>query len=252
MLPPLPLIGLVLIGGLQLRRRAHFGWSLLLLGCVGLWFCATPAAGRLLRATLLHPPPALSLSEVEALRRAGPTAPPTAIVVLGAGRRALAPEYGTSTLNPTTIERLRYALWLSRQTGLPVGYTGGIGYGAEPGPSEAEIAGRIAEREFQRPLRWVESRSRDTTENGMLMAPMLRDAGIRRLVLVTHDYHQPRALRAFTNAAKHIGWTVEMIPAPVGLHEPGPWQANDFLPGGAGFRDTWLVLHEALGLLAGS
>jgi uncharacterized SAM-binding protein YcdF (DUF218 family) len=252
LLPPLPLLLMVLVGGVQLRRRAAFGWTLVLIGVVSLAFLATPASGRLLRAALLHPPPALAPAEVDALRLEGAKGPPTAIVVLGAGRRELSPEYGVANLKPATIERLRYGLWLSRQTGLPVGYTGGIGHADEPGPSEAEIATRIAEREFQRPLRWAEGRSRDTTENARLMAPILRDAGIRRLVLVTHDYHQPRALRAFTAVATRIGWTVEIVPAPVGLTPRGPLDAGDFLPNGGSFHDSWTVLHEALGLLAGS
>jgi uncharacterized SAM-binding protein YcdF (DUF218 family) len=253
LLPPLPLIAFVLLGAIALhRRRRALGWTLLLLGCAGMYFLATPAAARILSSLLLHPPPALDASGIVSLHAARPNVLPTAIVVLGAGRRPSSPEYGMSNLKPATIERLRYALWLSRQTGWPVGYTGGLGYAAEPGPSEAEIASRIAANEFQHPLRWAEGRSRDTAENAALMVPMLRDAGVQRIVLVTHDYHQPRALRAFKSVATRIGWSVEFIPAPVGLHAPGPWEAGDFLPGGQAFLDSWLVLHEALGLLAGA
>lgn len=252
-LPPLPLIALVLLGAVAVhKRRRVLGWTLLLLGCFGLYFLATPAAARLLTAALLPSPPAFSLSEDELLRQNRPNAPSTAIVVLGAGRRQYSPEYGMSNLTPATIERLRYGLWLSRQTGWPVGYTGGIGYSEEPGPSEAEIASRIAASEFQHPLRWTEGRARDTTENAALMVPLLRDAGVRRVVLVTHDYHQPRALRAFKSVAARIDWPVEFIPAPVGLRASGPWEAGDFLPGGNAFLNSWLVLHEALGLLAGA
>jgi len=251
-LPPLPLIALVLLGAVALhKRRNGLGWMLLLLGCFAIYFLATPAASRLLAPMLLRPPPALSASAIESLR-AGPKEPSTAIVVLGAGRRPESPEYGMGNLKPATIERLRYGLWLSRKTGWPVGYTGGIGHDAEPGPSEAEIASRIATEEFGHPLRWVEGRSRDTWENGALTVPLLRDAGARRVVLVTHDYHQRRALRAFRTAAARIGWSVEFIPAPVGLPAPGPWEVGDFLPSGNAFLGSWLVLHEALGLLAGA
>jgi uncharacterized SAM-binding protein YcdF (DUF218 family) len=250
-LPPLPMLVLVGLGAAQLRRRGAWGWTLVMLGCALLWFVSTPASGHLLRKALLRPPPALSASELVALRRSE-ASPPTAIVVLGAGRRELSPEYGAANLKPLTVERLRYGIWLSRRTGWPVGYTGGIGYADDPGPSEAEIAVRVAAQEFQHPLRWAEDRSRDTRENAALMAPILRNAGIRRLVLVTHDFHQPRALRAFTAAAANIRWAVEIVPAPVGLAAPGPLEARDFLPDGGGFRDTWIVLHEWLGLLAGA
>jgi uncharacterized SAM-binding protein YcdF (DUF218 family) len=251
-LPPLPLIALALLGGVALqRRRRVLGWTLLLLGCSGLYFVATPAASRLLAPLLLQPPPALSASEIESLRSTQPNATPTAIVVLGAGRREFSPEYGMPNLKPATIERLRHGLWLSRQTGWPVGYTGGVGH-AQQGPPEAEIATRIAAEEFKHPLRWAEGGSSDTSQSAALTAPLLRDAGVRRVVLVTHDYHQRRSLRAFRSAAARIGWPVEFVPAPVGLHTPGPWTAGDFLPGGSAYLDTWLVLHEALGLLAGA
>ena len=168
-LPPLPLI------------------ALMLLGCCAIYFLATPAAARLLTPLLLPSPPPFSLSEDEAPGRAGPHAASTAIVVLGAGRRPFSPEDGMANLKPATIERLRFGLWLSRQTGWPVGYTGGIGYAEELGPSEAEIASRIAASEFQHPLRWAEGRSRDTAENAALMVPLLREAGMQWIVLVTHD-----------------------------------------------------------------
>jgi len=46
-------------------------------------------------------------------------APKTAIVVVGGGRRAHAPEYGMSTLHPGNFDRLHYGLWLARETNLP-------------------------------------------------------------------------------------------------------------------------------------
>ncbi|MCL4737296.1 MAG: YdcF family protein [Burkholderiaceae bacterium] len=262
LLPPLPLIALVLVAAWLLPRRRVLGWSLVLLACTGLWLSATEAAGRAMRASVHPVPPALAAPAVEALAREAADArrarrkPTTAIVVVGGGLRELAPEYGMTSLSSTSIERLRYGMWLARETGLPVVYSGGVGHGdrARHGPvaSEAEVATRIAEREFRLPLRWAEGRSRDTVENGLLTVPMLAADGVTKVILVTHDYHQRRALRAFELGARRAGVPLEIVPAPVGLAAPGPWQAGDFLPTASGLFDTRRMLHEYVGWLAGA
>ena len=177
-------------------------------------------------------------------------APKTAIVVLGGGRRELAPEYGVSSLKPRSIERLRYGLWLARETGLPVAFSGGVGHGAIAGASEAEIAGRIAEREFGRPLRWTETESRDTRENAQRTVALLRPQGIEQIVVVTEGYHMPRALDHFANAV--AGSRLRITAAPMALPSGGRLRAADWLPSPRAAEDVWLVLHEFWGRLAGA
>jgi uncharacterized SAM-binding protein YcdF (DUF218 family) len=246
LLPPVPLLLLLLVGARLMFRRRLLAWLLILLAAVGLWLMCTTAASGLLIKGLTQPPPALAEADITSLKRA----PRTAIVVLGGGRQVLAPEYGISTLNARSIERLRYGLWLSRETNLPVAFSGGVGHGARPGPSEAEIAARIAEREFNRPLRWTEGESRDTRENAIKTVAMLREQGVETIVLVTHDYHMRRALRNFQRAAE--GSKVKIIAAPMGLPMPGRMNALHWLPGLDGFEGTQLALHEWLGYLAGA
>ena len=96
-------------------------------------------------------------------------------MVLGGGRTAGA-EYHEVSLNPLSMERLRYGVWLSRETGFPLAFSGGVGPGFI-GPSEGSIALRIARDEFRHPLRWMEDRSRDTHENALRTIEMLRDQG---------------------------------------------------------------------------
>jgi uncharacterized SAM-binding protein YcdF (DUF218 family) len=146
---------------------------------------STGAIGKLLLNGLLRPPPALNSTEIAELRKS----PRTAIVVLGGGRRELAPEYGVATLTPRSIERLRYGLWLARETGLPAAFSGGIGHGAKVGATEGDIAARIAERDFGRPLRWLETSSRDTRENALRSVALLQPLGIEKIVVVTHANH---------------------------------------------------------------
>jgi uncharacterized SAM-binding protein YcdF (DUF218 family) len=248
LLPPVPFILLVLVGARLMFRRRLTAWSLVLLGSAGLWLSCTIGAGTALTQWLLQPPRALTASEVGDLKKS----PKTAIVVLGAGRLLLAPEYGVSSLKPMTIERLRYGAWLARETGLPLAYSGGVGHGAPAGPSEAEIAARVAEREFNRPLRWQEGSSRDTRENAIQTLALLQPQGIERIVLVTHGFHMARALRNFERASAKPGTAqIRVQPAPMGL-QTGRLQAIDWLPSLEGFQQTRLALHEWVGLLTGA
>ncbi len=246
LLPPLPFLVLVLVGARLMFRRRLLAWLLVLLGVAGVWLSTTEAVGLGLTQWLLRPPPALSQAEIADLKRA----PKTAIVVLGAGRRLLAPEYGISSLKLHTVERLRYGIWLSRETGLPLAYSGGVGHGAPAGPSEAEIAARVAEREFGRPLRWQEGESRDTRENALKTVALLLPQGIEQIVLVTDGNHMRRALGNFERAA--AGARLRLVAAPMGLPSGGRLRLRDWLPSTDGFEDTCIALHEWLGILAGA
>ena len=248
-LPPLPLLLLILVGARLMFRRRLLAWGLIVLSCCGLWVLSTPAFSKWLTNTAYRVPPALDETRITELRAEGAG---TAIVVLGGGRRELSPEYGVSNLSLLGLERLRYGIWLSRQTRLPVAFSGGLGHGARPGPTEAEIAARIAEREFGLPLKWLEDRSRDTTENGLLTVPLLAKAGVHRIVLVTHGVHMRRALRAFERAAQREGLPLEIVPAPMGMTPRHEWSLIDFLPGRQGFYDSHLLLHEMLGYALGA
>ncbi len=249
LLPPLPLLLLVLWGALALRRRPGLGWAFVLAGLAGLWAACTPVVGAALVQGLTRPPPALDAARRGALV----AAPHTAIVVLGAGRRLSAPEYGQPDLAPLTAERLRYGLWLARQTRLPVAFSGGVGHGALPGPSEAEIAARVATRDSGLPLRWVESRSRDTAENARFTLDLLAQDGVHSIVLVTHDFHQQRALAAFRREAARQGLTLALVAAPLGgkLRQSGG-SLGDWLPSADGLAQTRWALHEWVGWVAGA
>ncbi|MDH4052740.1 MAG: YdcF family protein [Rubrivivax sp.] len=251
-LPPVPLLLLVLVGARLMFRQRMLAWTLIMLGVVGLYLTATPALGKYIGMTVHRSPPALTERDIEALARDAAKGPPTAIVVLGGGGLPLQSEYGMSNLKPLSIERLRYGIWLARRTGLPVAFSGGADRGGRLGTTEADIAARIADREFRFPLRWLEDRSSDTTENGLLTVPMLQQAGIQRIVLVTHDFHEKRAVRAFRRGAERSGQPLEILPAPVGVTPPYEWQVADWLPGGTGIQSSWLWVREWVGYLLGA
>ena len=141
LLPPVPFLLLALWGALLLWSRRGLGWLVTLASLLGLWLSACAGFGQLLSQLMLAPPPALSAARIDALRREAHANHNLAIIVLGGGREVLAPEYGLSSLTPEALERLRFGVWLGRETGIPVGFSGGNGFGRNDGASEAQIAG---------------------------------------------------------------------------------------------------------------
>lgn len=252
LLPPVPFILLMLVGTRLVLPRRGLGWLVALTGAVLLWLSACGGTARLLSQVLLGPPAALSLQRVAELKTEVQAKRSIAIVVLGGGAKSFAPEYGVSNLNSHSLERLRYGLWLSRETGAPVAFSGGIGWGdvsASPVP-EAQVAARIAAQDFGRQIKWTEERSRDTRENAGYTVPLLKEQGIRRAIIVTHERHMPRAMRAFVQAAQGSGIVFEA--APIDLLDAQLRQPSSWLPSTNGLMMVREVLHEAAGRAFGA
>jgi uncharacterized SAM-binding protein YcdF (DUF218 family) len=167
-----------------------------------------------------------------------------AIVVLGGGVENEALEYNGPALSPDAMSRLLYGLHLSRSAQLPMAYTGGIGWaGQSQQTSEAEVAAMALTRLGAPAMRWQENQSRDTRENALLTAALLKNDGITRIALVTHAWHMPRSVRQFEAAGLHV------VPAPMGYirSDLSPWL--QWLPSGKGLRESGWVIREWLGLL---
>lgn len=247
LLPPVPFIVLMLVGTRLVLVRRALGWFVALLGAVMLWLASTAGTARFLSDVVLRPPGVLAGARIAEWKEAVKAREPVAIVVLGGGAKRLSPEYGISNLTDNSIERLRYGLYLGRETGAPVAFSGGVGWAAPPGsmPSEAQIAARIAAQEFGRPLKWTEDRSRDTRENAAFSVKLMQEQGIRRVLLVTHQRHMPRSLRAFQQAAEGSGMVFE--PAPVDVLTTSLRSPRSWLPSTTGVVTVREVTHEILG-----
>lgn len=252
-LPPVPWMLLMLVGARMMFWRRSVSWLIMLIGAAGLWLSCTTAAGHWLERAALKPAPVLTPERIAELKRiTGAAGNKVAIVVLGGGREAMAPEYGLANLNGLSLQRLHYGVWLSRQTGAPVLFSGGVGHADSVGASEAEIAARIAEKDYGKALTWTETESRDTRENAVRSVSLLKPAGITDLVLVTHGYHMPRAMRSFQLEAQRAGSPMRVWPAPMGLAQPSEQALMHWLPSNAGFQKVRLVLHEVAGMLFGA
>jgi uncharacterized SAM-binding protein YcdF (DUF218 family) len=249
LLPPVPLLLMVLIGMRLVRLRRGLGGFIALLGLALLWLTACWGTADIVSDLALKPPAAITRARIQALNAAAKRKEPIAIMVLGGGAEAHAPEYGLSNLRQDSIERLRYGIWLGRETGLPVGFAGGSGHAEPDVTPEAQVAARIATEEFRYPLRWLEDRSRDTRENAARSVALLRPLGIKHIVLVTQGFHMPRAMRAFSEAA---GTDMRVEAAPMSLAQNFGSSWLRWAPSSSGFTRMRNVLHELIGLAAGS
>ena len=251
LLPPVPWLALIGLGIVLVGRQRRLGTALTLAGAAAVWAGCTTFVAEYATHLLLEPPEALDDDERAALKAAHDAGERITIVVLGGGRDAK-PEYDRLSPSELALQRLRYGIWLSRATGIPVGFSAGVGPGFG-GPTEAAIARRVAAEEFRHPLSWIEDESSDTRENAIRTTALLQPRGITRLVLVTHQAHMPRALRDFQRASAAAHWDVRIVPAPVGLRAWGePWMLLDFLPSDWGWLRVRYAVREWLGLVAGA
>lgn len=214
------------------RRRPRISRVLLCAGAGLLWLAATPAfAGSLLRTLQPIPP----------LPAEGPLPAAQAIVVLSAEADREAPEYGAATVGTMTLVRIRYAAALHRRTRLPLLTSGGRP-GADLEPLGSMMA-RALEDEFGCQVRWREDRSADTWENAAFSAQLLKAAGVKRVLLVTHAWHLPRAIAAFGSHG------IEAVGAGTAYRGPAVTGFSSFVPAASALRDTGFALHEWYGRL---
>jgi uncharacterized SAM-binding protein YcdF (DUF218 family) len=242
-----PLLVMLLIGVRLILPRRGLGWFIVILSVVLLWLSNCAGTAQALSQFALHPPPALTTDRIKELKAQSRST--IAIMVLGGGIEPYAPEYGAGNLRYQSLERLRYGLWLGRETGLPVGFSGGVGWGQPDATPEARVAAQIAAAEFGRPLEWVEENSRDTRENAARSVALLRKSGINHVVLVTHGSHMPRAVAAFEAAA---GPDMRIEAAPMGLAQHVDLPVLTWMPSSSGAADVRAILRELVGRLAGS
>lgn len=208
-----------------------------------------PAALALLLVLGLPITADLLLGTLDPGEPALPSAPPQAIVILSGDATRLPAQAGLDQGHldqggldpgPLTLERMRAGAALHRRTGLPILVTGGL-----LPFSNVDLAGimtRSLEEDFRVPVRWQETRSVDTWENGSLSAPILKSAGVERIYLVTNAWHMRRALLAFRQTG------LEVTPASVRPMLGPDWSPTSFLPRASAWERSYYALHEWIGL----
>ena len=144
-------------------------------------------------------------------------------------------------MNAFSLQRLRYAAWLQRRTHLPIIVSGGSV--ERDTRSEADLMRQVLEQEFDVSVEAQEDQSKTTYYNAFFTSGILEGKGYKRIFLVTHAWHMPRAVEAF----QHFG--IEVIPAPTAFagYDNRGFTLEDILPQARALRDSFLALHELLG-----
>ena len=233
LLPPMGLVLLGTLGWWMARHRLYLGGFLMFLSVLLLIGLSTDAGSRALARTLEQQTlPLIPVADSKA----------QAIVILGGGRLHAAPDAdGRDQVGPITLMRLRAGARLQRQTGLPVLVAGGAPDGS--GESEARLMERTLKEDFRVPVRWIEDKSGNTAGNAILSSPVLYQAGIRRILLVTDAMHMPRARLVFERAG------LEVVPMPTNFVATQELSLASFIPHAQALRHSHYALHEWLGLL---
>jgi uncharacterized SAM-binding protein YcdF (DUF218 family) len=212
--------------GLIKRRRA-----MIAAGLIGIFLVAWPPAAwvgaQLLEAWYSPHPPVSTGAE--------------AIVVLAAG--AVPPEAAElqASLKEDSYLRCRHGLWIWKQNPrLPILLCGGTTSRVAT-PAATLMRQMMANEGVPGALLWTEDRSTSTYENALYGAQILRQRGIRRIVLVTEAYHMLRSERCFRKQG------LEVIPAACNFTSVER-EVNGFLPDVSGVLESEQTLHEFIGL----
>jgi uncharacterized SAM-binding protein YcdF (DUF218 family) len=226
-LPPNGPLILAFAGLLLLGRWPKLGRALAWLGFTTLLLLSMPVVSDILLKTLDDSGP---LDFVKA-RTA------QAIVIPGGGIRRNALEYGGDTVNQLSLERVRYGAFVARRTGLPVLVSGGAVYG---GTAEAQVMRQTLVDEFGVAVKWTETQSRNTRENALRSAEILRAHAVRRVILVAHGFDMRRARAEFEAAG------LQVVPAPTMLSDLTFDDLGDLIPGSRSLSRSYYALYELL------
>ncbi|KAF0807434.1 hypothetical protein A6D6_00986 [Alcanivorax xiamenensis] len=165
------------------------------------------------------------------------SSPPRAGGVLGAGRRRDGEGYRLNTLG---LKRLRVALELARERQLPLLLCGGAPGGQPllPEQSEAALMAEVVRRRWPDAPLMLEQESRNTWQNAVMAARILRLRGIESLMLVTDQAHLCRATLCFQAQG------LEVTPHPATLLPRRPW-----MPSAGALSQMPVIWREWLALI---
>jgi uncharacterized SAM-binding protein YcdF (DUF218 family) len=164
--------------------------------------------------------------------------PPGAIVVLSADAQRSGIPGVPDTVGQLTLERLAEAARQQRRLGLPILVSGGGPRGA----SLAVLMSGVLQEDFRVPVQWREERSRNTFENALYSAEILRGAGIRAALVIAHPWDMARAVWSF----RAVGYPV--VPSAIPESESPSLSVAAFLPQVPALLESYYALHELIGL----
>jgi uncharacterized SAM-binding protein YcdF (DUF218 family) len=231
LMPPAVLLLLALIGVALAGRWPRFGRTLAALSILAVVGMAMPVVSvRLERLVEIAPP--LDLDR--------PTGAGAIVVLAGGSRPGPAPGLPDEP-REITLERMAKGAEVARATGLPALFSGGV---VSRPTAEAVAMQDAYRRYFGLQARWLEVRSRTTSENARYSAEILRAAGVRRVVLVTSANHMRRSIRDFE------AYGLDVVPAPVGVSVQTGRGFAAWLPQASVLRRSADAIYELVGYWA--
>ena len=213
--PPLNTFVLLIIAAIF--YRVHFkklAKFIALISFTWLYVMSAPFTGLLL--TDNDDSPTLTLDDYKQAQ---------AIVILGGG-------------SYPTKERLRYAAFLQKETGLPVLTTGYSLIGI----SEGDLMAKELNQFFNVPTQWIENKARNTEENASFTKNILVKDNIQKIILVTNQWHMKRAKYLFEKQG------FDVLPAAAASYgSKGNLSAKSFIPDLGTLNSNMVLLKEWIG-----
>ena len=235
-LPPTSLLAFIFIGVLLVRSKPKLAKHIIFFSASTIWLLSTNVFSVWFHNQVI---PEYSLVTAKDLKENSVQA----IVVLGGGVVVGLPG-GDQQMSKISLERLRLGAQLSRESGLPLVFSGGAGWGAKDASvAEAEIAEKVLRQAFGIKLTYMESNSRDTQENAANSWKLLSQQGITSIAIVTHSTHMPRASTEFMRN----GFTV--LEASLGQPTPSGESGLRWLPNASNLEVSHSLMREIIASL---
>jgi uncharacterized SAM-binding protein YcdF (DUF218 family) len=159
----------------------------------------------------------------------------SAIVLLGGGDTITTPVEAARILEARRVFRLMQTSWIISSGGPPNAPD-------RSAPSGDVMRGELIRLGVPAERILLESTSRNTYDEAMLIAPMLKTLGVQNIVLVTSDVHMRRSLLAF----QAVGWRA--VPAIAPDYRRPIHLVDWLLPTARGLDLSSEIAHELFGI----
>ena len=110
----------------------------------------------------------------------------------------------------------------------------------EIGTAEALVMRQTLVDEFGIAVKWMETQSRNTHENALRSAEILRAHAVRRVILVGHGFDMRRSRAEFEAAG------LQVVPAPTMLSDHTLEGHGDLIPNPRALARSYYALYELL------
>lgn len=241
---PLGLACLLILFALLIRRWARWQRAALILALLILWM----GGNRWVAMGLARPLERRYLPPV-------PLPPAEAIVLLGGGTASPNAPRPITEVN-SAGDRVIYAAWLYHQGKAPVILASGglLDWTPARTTPAQDMAALLEMMGVPADAIWLQPESHNTHEDALFSARILKEKGVRRILLVTSAWHMPRSVRLFQAQG------LDVLPAPTDFYvTDADWedlsrfdlraQLLGLFPSAENLGLTTRMLKEYLGML---